>query len=603
MTINRHRRRPLFWKHTPLIAAVAAVLLLVAGLMIAFLNERSYRASKVGEITVDAQILGSSVTAALAFDDPEVAQEYVDALRANSEVQAAGAYREDGTLLAGYARAPQGIPAAVVPHSPTFHGVNLDIALPVKQGDLSVGMVYLRYATDSLVVRLARYGVLGLLVGMAILVVVVLGLAHATLARANRELEGQASDLADANRNLRVQIEEREKAEEALRQSHKMEAIGQLSGGIAHDFNNLLTIVQGNLQLMRKRIAEGRIDVGNYLDLATDGLNRASSVTQRILAFSRRQPLTPKPVELNRLIAGMSELVRHSIDANIEVDTRLNATWWTECDANQMENVILNLAINARDAMPNGGRLVIETADVSMAASGDVPAGDYIRLTVSDNGIGMSDDVRRRAIDPFFTTKPLGHGTGLGLSMVFGYITQSNGYLDISSQEGKGTRVSILMPRLDPAPAPAADATELQALPAVAALEPRTAHTPTVLIVEDEALVRMVAAETIRDEGFNVIDVGHGADALDILKAGAEIDLLITDIKLPGVNGYQLAEAGIVRRPRLKVILVTGFAQDPVPEKLAEAGAKMFYKPYDLDALASCAKRMLTDRPEPSPAS
>jgi signal transduction histidine kinase/ActR/RegA family two-component response regulator len=441
------------------------------------------------------------------------------------------------------------------------------------------------------------------LIGMAILVVVVLGLAHATLARANRELEGQASQLAESNRNLHVQIEEREKAEEALRQSQKMEAIGQLSGGIAHDFNNLLTIVRGNLQLMQKRIAEGRIDVGNYLDLATDGLNRAASVTQRILAFSRRQPLTPKPVDLNRLIEGMSELVRHSLDANVEIETRLRATWWTQCDANQMENVILNLAINARDAMPNGGNLLIETADESVGASGNMPSGDYVRLTVSDNGIGMSEDVLRRAIDPFFTTKPVGHGTGLGLSMVFGYITQSNGHLDISSQSGKGTRVSILMPRLDVVPAAAAEELEPEPVSALVALEPQAARAPTVLIVEDEALVRMVAAETIRDEGFNVIDVGHGSDALDILKAGTEIDLLITDIKLPGVNGYQLAEVGIVHRPRMKLILVTGFAQDPVPEKLADAGAKIFYKPYDLDALASCAKQMLNDRPERTAAS
>jgi signal transduction histidine kinase len=596
MAVTRSPRLPPFWKHAPIIAGVAAVSLLIAGLTIAYVNEHAYRAAKIDEIAVDAQILGSSVTAALAFDDPEVAQEYVDALRANPEVQAAGAYRTDGTLLAGYARPPQTIPTTVDPHPPMFHGVNLDIVLPVRQGDLSVGVVYLRYTTDSLAVRLARYGVLGLLIGMAILVVAVLGLAHTTLARANRELEGQASELAEANRNLRFQIEEREKVEEALRQSQKMEAIGQLSGGIAHDFNNLLTIVRGNLQLMQKRIAEGRTDVGNYLDLATDGLNRAASLTQRILAFSRRQPLTPKPVDLNRLIEGISELVRHSIEPNIEIDARLQSTWWTQCDANQMENVILNLAINARDAMPNGGRLVIETADVTIGAAEGVPPGEYVRLTVSDNGIGMSEEVRRRAIDPFFTTKPQGHGTGLGLSMVFGYVSQSNGFLDIASQEGKGTRVSILMPRLEGALTPA-DAPEAQPSLVVAAPTPPAARTPTVLIVEDEALVRMVAAETIRDQGFNVIDVGNGADALDILKAGTEVDLLITDIKLPGVNGYQLAEIGIVRRPRMKLILVTGFAQDPVPDKLAAAGAKIFYKPYDLDALAACAKHMLADRP------
>jgi signal transduction histidine kinase len=251
-------------------------------------------------------------------------------------------------------------------------------------------------------------------------------------------------------------MEERAKAEEALRQSQKMEAVGQLSGGIAHDFNNLLTIMRGNLQLLEKRLAQGRTDVQRYLDGANEGFRRAAYLTQRILAFSRRQPLSPLPVDLSSLVSGMMELLRHSVGERVEIDTKLNARWWTLCDANQMENVVINLAINARDAMPEGGRVTVETDDVRMDAPlADVEGmsgGEYVRLRVSDTGIGMTEEVRQKAIDPFFTTKPQGQGTGLGLSMTFGYIRQSNGFMKIDSVPGAGTTLTIFMPRYEAPP-------------------------------------------------------------------------------------------------------------------------------------------------------
>jgi signal transduction histidine kinase len=312
-----------------------------------------------------------------------------------------------------------------------------------------VGSVFLRASTDSLQRRLIRYGGIVLLVTMGVLVLVVLGQAQNALARANAELESQARDLALSNRRLKDEMAERERAEDALRQSQKMEAIGQLSGGIAHDFNNLLTIVRGNLQLLQRRMTQGRTDTQRYIDAAMEGLKRAASLTQRILAFSRRQPLSPKPVDLSRLVEGMADLMRHSVGATIEIETRLESDWWTLCDANQMENVILNLAINGRDAMPGGGTLLIETANVSLPASDEIAPGDYVKMVVRDTGTGMTQEVLRRAIDPFFTTKPQGQGTGLGLSMTFGYVRQSNGYLHIASEVGKGTAIAILMPRYD----------------------------------------------------------------------------------------------------------------------------------------------------------
>ncbi|HEX6958640.1 MAG TPA: response regulator [Ferrovibrio sp.] len=596
-----------FWKLTPTIALTIAVALLLAGMAMALYSEHAYKAQKIDEVGVQAQILASTVTAALAFDDRNAAQEYVNALKANPEIRAAAIYDENGALFASYTRAEDlSLPVTPQPRPPYFEDDRLIVATPVRQGDSLLGTVYLRTLIEPIGRRLVRYGVVALLVTMASLVVAVLGVAHRALTRANAELGSRASDLAEANRKLRIQIEQRQEAEEALRQSQKMEAIGQLSGGIAHDFNNLLTIIGGNLELLRKRIKEGRTDVMRYVDLAAEGVNRASNLTQRILAFSRRQPLSPKPVDLSRLVVGMEQLLRHSVGELVTVETRLEADWWTLCDVNQMENVILNLAINARDAMPAGGRLIIETANLPAEAGADafaeIAPGDYVRLSVIDTGTGMPEEVRLKAIDPFFTTKPQGQGTGLGLSMIFGYTKQSNGFMQIESALGEGTTVTILMPRHQGARHQGngvadAAAARREAGPAPQADAPPAtdAKRPTVLLVEDEALVRMLAVETIRDEGYNVLEEGDGRAALTILKSDAEIDLLITDVKLPGVSGYQLAEAGTAHRPRLKVVLMTGFTQDPVPEKLARAGVKVLYKPYDLKELASYANRLLRE--------
>ncbi len=434
---------PLAWlakgRRAQMLALAAAVLLLFAGTAIGFYQEQSYRDQKLREIAVQGEIVASSVMAPLIFDDNRAAQEYLDALKANPEIEAAIVYRNSGARFAGFVRdglrAPQSAPAL---KAPLFRDGGVVTVFPVRQKSEILGRIYLRAHTDSLERRVARYGGIILLIVMAALVLLVSATAQSALARANTRLREESA--------------EREKAQEALRQAHKMEAMGQLSGGIAHDFNNLLMIMKGNLQLMERRLAQGNTDVAKYHAAAMEGVERAATLTRRILAFSRRQPLEPQSVDLSALIEGMLELLRHSAGPTVKLEIDLKAAWWTMCDANQMENIILNLAINARDAMPEGGTLAVRTRDAHLGAirpmlSDAAPPGDYVELTLADTGAGMPADVREKAVDPFFTTKPLGQGTGLGLSMTFGYVRQSGGYLDIESAIGRGTTVRILMPR------------------------------------------------------------------------------------------------------------------------------------------------------------
>jgi signal transduction histidine kinase len=591
-----------FWKLTPVVALATVIALLAAGVLMAYMSEWSYKDQKLNEVTVQAQILGSTVTAALVFNDRDAAQEYVNAVAANPEIRAAAVFQANGDLFAEYRRSPSvKLPDSGKVHGPRFDDDRVDIAAPVLHDGRQIGSVYLQSVVEPVSNRILRYGGIVLLVTMASLVVLVLGAAHAALTRTNAELEDRAGALSVAYAKLQTETQEREKAEEALRQSQKMEAIGQLSGGIAHDFNNLLTIVSGNLQILQRRLRQGRTDVEKYVEFAMDGVNRATNVTQRILAFSRRQSLSPTAVNLNQLVQGMSELIRTSVGELITVETRLAAEGWTRCDVNQMENVLLNLVINARDAMPDGGTLMIETGDVSsdgpLADYGAVPSGDYVQLAVVDTGVGMSDEVRSKALDPFFTTKAEGQGTGLGLSMIYGFVTQSGGHLHIGSEVGKGTAVTVFLPRARSAESDgrSAKTSDAEAARPNGWAPAASADAPTVLIVEDEAYVRMLAVEAVREEGYKMIDESDGKAALAILESDLEVDLMITDVRLPGVNGYQLAKAGMARRPNLKVILLTGFAQESVPEELMLAGAKFLYKPYDVNDLMSCARDLLNE--------
>jgi nitrogen-specific signal transduction histidine kinase len=382
--------------------------------------------------------------------------------------------------------------------------------------------------------------------------------------------------------------------EETLRQSQKMEAVGQLTGGIAHDFNNLLAGIVGSLDLMRMRIAEGRTgELDRYLDGAMTSANRAASLTHRLLAFSRRQPLAPRPVDANELIASIEELLRRTTGPSIQIELGLEAGLWaTLCDPNQLENAILNLVINARDAMPDGGRVRIETANVHLdqtdiVAEHEEKPGPYICISVSDTGVGIDPAVLDKVFDPFFTTKPLGQGTGLGLSMIYGFGKQSEGHARIHSEVGRGTSVKLYLPRHQRAEEEAAPTQAEQ-------IEREKLGSATVLVVEDEEIVRSLIVEVLEDIGYRVLEAADGPAGLAILQSPEPIALLITDVGLPGMNGRQLADAGRERRPGLKTMFITGYAESAMlSSSKLEPGMIIVTKPFAVNALEEHIRKMM----------
>jgi PAS domain S-box-containing protein len=389
---------------------------------------------------------------------------------------------------------------------------------------------------------------------------------------------------------------ELEVAQEQLRQSQKMEAVGQLTGGLAHDFNNLLTGVTGSLELLQTRITQGRIsEVERYVLAAQGAANRAAALTHRLLAFSRRQTLDPKPTNLNRLIGGMEELIRRTVGPAVTVEVvGAGGLWTTLIDPNQLENALLNLCINARDAMPDGGRLTIETEnkwlDGRTGGERDLPPGQYLSLCVTDTGTGMAPEVIKRAFDPFFTTKPIGMGTGLGLSMVYGFARQSGGQVRIYSEIGQGTTMCIYLPRHH------GPENDTDAAPEPAGVQ-RSEQGKTVLVVDDEPTVRMLVAEVLEELGYTAIEASDGAGGLRVLQSDARIDLLVTDVGLPGgMNGRQVADAGRVLRPGLKVLFITGYAENAVVGNgHLDRGMQVLTKPFAMEALASRIKALVAE--------
>ena len=384
------------------------------------------------------------------------------------------------------------------------------------------------------------------------------------------------------------------RAEEQLRHAQKMEAVGQLTGGLAHDFNNLLAGISGSLELMQIRLAQGRTtELDRYVTGAQGAAKRAAALTQRLLAFSRRQTLDPSPTDINRLISGMQDLITRSVGPSIAVETALAGGLWN-CfvDAGQLENALLNLCVNARDAMPEGGKLTIETAnrwfDDRAAAQRGLAAGQYLSLCVSDTGTGMTADVVERAFDPFYTTKPTGQGTGLGLSMVHGFAGQSGGTARIYSELGKGTMVCIYLPRH------LGETEEPELAEPQGEATSSTEH-ETVLVVDDEPLVQMVAVEILEDLGYVVLEAGDGPAAMKLIASGRHIDLLVTDVGLPsGMNGRQLADAARQVLPDLPVLFVTGYAENAVLNHgHLDHGMHVMTKPFLSDAFARKVRDLL----------
>ena len=399
------------------------------------------------------------------------------------------------------------------------------------------------------------------------------------------------------NDTLEMRVIERtaelEQAQEALRQSQKMEAVGQLTGGIAHDFNNMLAVVIGSLDLAGRRLGDGDPRTKRYLDAASDGARRAALLTQRLLAFSRQQPLKPEPIQINRLVGGMAELIRRALGGNVILETVLAAgAWRVHADPNQLENVILNLAVNARDAMPEGGRLTIETQNAHLdaryvAGNPGLAAGQYVLIAVTDSGMGMTEAVIAKAFDPFFTTKEVGKGTGLGLSQVYGFVKQSGGHVKIYSEPGQGTTVKIYLPRLIGSEAANVDEVSAEEIPLGESQE-------VVLVVEDEPAVRAFSVDALTELGYRVLEADGAAAALRLLDTHPEVILMFTDVVMPEVNGAKLAQEARRRRPDLKILFTTGYTRNAVVHNgVLDPGVELIGKPFSIEELAAKVRSVI----------
>ncbi|RBB99562.1 PAS domain S-box protein [Pseudomonas sp. MWU12-2115] len=418
----------------------------------------------------------------------------------------------------------------------------------------------------------------------------------------NETLEERVSarteQLAQANQRLQNEMFERERAEDALRHAQKMEAVGQLTGGIAHDFNNMLTGIIGSLDLMQRYIADGRAhEIGRFTEAAVSSANRAAALTHRLLAFSRRQSLDRKTLNVNELIHSLEDLIRRTKGDPIELTLRLaDDVWPISTDVSQLENALLNLVINARDAMPDGGELLIETANVYLDGNDittlePVKAGDYLMLAVSDNGTGMTPSVRAKAFDPFFTTKPIGQGTGLGLSMIYGFAQQSGGHVSLDSLPDHGTCVRLYLPRLN-----LLEPEHPLVEPTGAA--PTATCGETVVVVEDDPAVRMLVLDLLKELGYLAHEAADASAALPLLESELRVDLLVTDVGLPGMNGRQLAEIARQHRPGLKVLFMTGYAQKAAERQgFLEDGMDMVAKPFSIEVLANKIREMINQTP------
>ncbi|MBN9220118.1 MAG: CHASE3 domain-containing protein [Mesorhizobium sp.] len=406
-----------------------------------------------------------------------------------------------------------------------------------------------------------------------------------------REVATGQEELMRKNIELGNEIQTREKAESQIRQMHKMEAVGQLTGGIAHDFNNMLAVILSAMNLAQRKLKRGEHDIEKFVEAATDAATRAANLTSRLLAFSRLQPLAPQVVDANRLVTGMSDLLRRALGEGIRIETVLaGGLWKTHADSSQIENAILNLAVNARDAMDNEGKLTIETAnshldDAYASTHAEVTSGQYVMIAVTDTGAGMAPEVIAKAFEPFFTTKPVNKGTGLGLSQVFGFVKQSGGHVKIYSEPGEGTTIKIYLPRFFGAEEPATPAGHGKS---------EAKATETILVVEDDARVRAATTDAMRELGYTVIHAGSGEEALQKLAATPDIALLFTDIVMPVMNGRKLAQEAVARQPGLKVVFTTGFTRNAVVHNgVLDHDVHFLAKPFTIEQLAAKLRDVL----------
>ena len=558
-TVRRRRRwRPAL---TVSMAVGLAVAIVLSAFAMAVYNERLGQQERFRQAEVQLRILAGSMAAPLAFDDRSAAREYVGAQSSNPDVEAVAAYDMQGGLAAGYTRAGAAPPARNVLGPPRIEGARLILTAPVTEGETVLGSVYLRTVLESPTRRAMRYAGFALLIVMAALLVAVLGAANA------RE--------AEAYRKLKAEIREREKAEDALRQSQKMEAMGQLTGGVAHDFNNLLMVASSGLDLLERTSDPARRE--RLRDGIRQAIDRGASLTQQLLAFSRRSPLKPEVIDIGQRLSGMHAILDRSLREDVTVRMMLPPDLWrVEVDASQLEVAVLNIAINARDAMPDGGTITIEARNEPSGRPDG--SGDMVRLSIRDTGVGVAPDMIGRLFEPFFTTKAVGKGTGLGLSQVYGFARASGGEVGVDSVLGEGTTIWLRIPRSTKAPA---------------ALAPLAARAPVagpgrqrVLLVEDDDSVAQLVEEMLRELGYEVKRVGDGASALDALRVDPGYQLVFSDMVMPGdIGGLDLARDISRLRPDLPVVLTTGYSA--AAAAATKEGRRVLVKPYRIEALAA----------------
>jgi signal transduction histidine kinase/CheY-like chemotaxis protein len=574
----RALKRPgLQWRTAPAAIFLVALLILAGGIAIIFQNEVSFRAARDRQALVAAQVLAGSVTAAVDFGDSVAAKEEVQAFRANPQIRFVGVFDRAGRPLAAYDPSGHhaGLPLAQVP-PPAASTYRVEV--PITSAGQRIGTVVYGVQREAVARRLTRYLTLGALAVLAALVITTLGLAQTALHRANRELSDRAEALGQANELLAEQMEERANAEEQLRQSQKMQALGQLTGGIAHDFNNLLTVIQGSADILsRDELADDRRK--RFAKAILQAAENAAVLTSQLLAFARRQPLKPELVNLSELVAAMTDLIDRTMGERIKIEASLEAVCPVTVDRNQLQSAILNVASNARDAMPDGGTLRIA---VSLVPSG---SGEQMAaVAISDTGSGMDPETASRIFEPFFTTKKTGKGTGLGLSQVYGFATQSGGDVVVESTPGEGTTVTVLLP-CSPAAAEPRRAVEEVEIPE----QPRA----EILVVEDNEDVGQFAETLLTELGHSVTLATSGEDALELTRS-RDFDVVFSDVVMPGMGGLRLAEQLAHEKPDLPVILATGFSQEIAQS--GSGGRPVILKPYRLATLSQALSDAMNGR-------
>jgi signal transduction histidine kinase/CheY-like chemotaxis protein len=556
------------WRTAPATIFVVAVLIVAAGFAIIFQNEITFRASRDRQAVVAAQVLAGSVTAAVDFHDPVAGQEAVDAFKVNPQVRFVGVFDRAGKVLAAFDRSGRRVGLGLA-HLPAADSTSFRTEIPIQSAQQRIGTVVYEVEREAVSRRLTRYLTLGALAILASLVIVTLGMAQSALRRANRELGERAEALTQANELLAEQIEERAKAEEQLRQSQKMQALGQLTGGIAHDFNNLLTVILGSADILcRDELADDRRK--RFAKAIVQAADNAAVLTSQLLAFARRQPLKPQLVDLSELIGGMTDLLDRTMGERIHIETQFDrATCPVTVDRGQLQSAILNISSNARDAMAGGGTLRIAVSQVTG------PDGQALAaVAISDTGSGMDEDIASSIFEPFFTTKKTGKGTGLGLSQVYGFASQSGGSVEVNSGPGEGTTITMFLPCSESGEMP---------LPQAEAAEVANQPSAEVLVVEDNIEVGQFAETLLSELGHSVTLVASGEEALELARR-RRFDVVFSDVVMPGMGGLRLAERLAQEQPGLPVVLATGYSQEIAQS--GSGGRPVILKPYRLATLS-----------------